>query len=88
MSVNVPGQPGIIAVPVPGLPGPPGGSVFEYTQAASASTWIINHSLGRKLHVTLFNSSDEIVYADVVHGSVNQTTVTFPTPTTGSAVLS
>lgn len=91
---------GGVVVPVEGPPGPsgpagpqgpegpPGGSGFEYTQAVPASTWIIDHNLGRKVHVSLFSVGAVVVFADVVHGSPNQTTITYPVPTTGSAVIS
>lgn len=71
-----------------GPSGPPGGSGFEYTQAVPASTWIIDHGLGRKVHVSLFSVGAVVVFADVVHGSVNQTTISFAGPTAGSVVIS
>lgn len=71
-----------------GAPGTPGGVAFEYTQASPASTWIIDHNLGRKVHVSVFSDDAVVVFADVVHGSPDQTTISYPTPTTGSAVIS
>jgi hypothetical protein len=71
--------------------GPPGGTAYVHTQTVPASTWIIDHNLGRRVHVSLSDAVAapfRLVYSDVDHGSLNQTTVTFPTPTAGSAVLS
>lgn len=70
----------------PGTPGAPGGEVYEFTQAAPASTWVINHNLGVEPDVTCLVSGEE-VYPDVVHGSVNQTSLVFAAPTAGHARL-
>lgn len=81
-------------VPTPGPkgdqgdPGTPGGSYFVHVQATPAATWIINHNLAKKVHVTLFDTSDVVFHADLEHGSINQVTVTFPGPTVGSAFIS
>lgn len=89
MAITIPGVPDAIVVPIVGPQGPPGvAGGFEHTQAAPASTWIIDHNLGRKVHVSIFSATQELVYADVIHGSINQTTITFATPTSGSAVIS
>lgn len=65
-----------------------GGDSFEYTQASPAASWIIDHNLSRKVHVTVFDVLANVVYADVEHGTPNQATVTFADPFAGSAVLS
>jgi len=89
MALTIPGAFDVIVVPVVGIQGPPGvAGGFEYTQAAPSSTWIIDHNLGRKVHVSIFSDLAELVFADVMHGSINQTTITFPLPITGSAVIS
>lgn len=71
-----------------GLPGTPGGNGFAFTQSSPAATWIIDHNLGRKVHVTVFDPDGVVVYADLQHGSLNQVTVTFAAPFAGSAVVS
>ncbi len=84
----------IVAVTAPGPQGPsgpqgpPGGSAYVHTQTSPAATWIINHNLGRKVHVTLFDPAETVVHADIDHGTINQTTITWASPATGSAVLS
>ncbi|PRH79393.1 hypothetical protein C6N75_09935 [Streptomyces solincola] len=72
----------------PGVPGAPGGFVYEHTQSVAAATWVINHNIGRRVHVSVFDSSGRQVETDVEHGTTNQTSVIFATPTTGSAVIS
>lgn len=89
MAITIPGVPDVIVVPVVGPQGPPGvAGGFEYTRSVAASNWIIDHNLGRKVHVSIFADDASLVYADVVHGSINQTTISFPVPTTGSAIIS
>lgn len=89
MALTIPGAFNVIAVPVVGPQGPPGvAGGFEYVRSVAASTWIIDHNLGRKVHVSIFSDTADLVYADVFHGTTNQTTISFPLPTTGSAVIS
>lgn len=71
-----------------GPPGASGGAYFDYVQASPAATWIIPHNLNKRVHVTLFNSLNEIVYADIVESTLNLATVTFPTPFVGFAYVS
>lgn len=71
--------------------GPGGGSggvtTFTHIQSSPASTWIITHNLGRPKEpvVILDNQPTLPVWTDVEHGSINQTTLTFPEPVTGKA---
>ena len=76
---------------VPGATGPagaPGGSFFEHVQSVASASWVINHNQGRKVHVSVFDDTGHLIGADVEHGSLNQTTVTWAQPVTGSAVIS
>lgn len=96
LTMNPPPAGTVPVLVVQGPPGPqgppgtsgPGGSSFVYTQDTPAATWIINHGLGRLLHVTILDSSLDIAYADVIQGTLNQATIIFATPTMGSVVLS
>lgn len=86
VTVTAPGPQG-----PPGPAGPPGGGYYVHTQTAPSASWIIDHNLGRRVHVALSDATAapfRNVYADVVHGTLNQTSITFPTPVTGSAVIS
>lgn len=81
----------------PGPQGPPGptgpvgpaGPIFYYRhdQSSAASTWIVNHNLGAVPNTTVLLSG-EVVYPDVTHGSLNQTSITFFTPVSGVAIFS
>ena len=59
---------------------------YVYVQAVPMATWTINHTLGRKPNVALYDDSNNEVEADVV--STNTTVVvTMPSPMTGQAIL-
>lgn len=45
---------------------------YTHTQASPASTWTINHNLGRRPLVSLFTTGGVEFEADVVHTSPNQ----------------
>lgn len=89
--VEVTETPTTVTVQSTGLEGPQGppgsGLRYEYVQSAPATTWIINHNLGIWATTTLFDDTETQVYADVTNGSVNQTTVSHPSPRTGRAIL-
>lgn len=70
-----------------GSPGAPGGSRFSFTQASPSSTWVINHNLGYNPHVTVIVNGVG-VGADISFNTVNQVSVIFGAPQTGSAELS
>lgn len=74
-----------------GIQGEPGadgvGQPYVHTQSVASASWVIGHNFGRKVSVTLLDDNDVVVHADVQHGTLNQTTITFPVPTTGTAVI-
>lgn len=64
-----------------------GGETYLHTQAAPAATWVIPHVFGRLVNVVLVDDIGEIFLADIAQ-SEGLVSVTFPTPTTGRALLS
>lgn len=80
---------GVQGAPGPqGPPGPPGGGAYLHIQDTPASVWVIDHNLGHAVHTTLIDDNGIVMHADVTHGTVNQTTVSFANPKTGSVVFS
>lgn len=65
----------------------PAGSLVSYRhdQGVAASTWTINHSLGRHPVIAVLDSTNRAMFADIVHNSNNQATVTLLTALTGTA---
>ena len=69
--------------------GPQGsaGAGFVFTQPSSASTWTINHNLGFKPSVDVYDSGSQQIQAEVSHASVNQTVILLTVSTAGFARL-
>ncbi len=84
---SLPGPQGIQGIQ--GIQGVSGDGVafFQYIQSAASATWIIEHNLGffREPTVVLDSDPTRPVWADVEHGTINQTTIIFPSPVTGRA---
>lgn len=62
-----------------------GSGSIEFTQAVPLSVWTIPHNLGRRPDVTLYDSNNEQMFADVHHDNLNQVTITFSEPVSGFA---
>ena len=58
----------------------------EYDQLTPSATWTFTHLFGRRPNVIVYNAAGQEVFADVTADDM-LVTVVFPTPTTGSAVL-
>ena len=63
---------------------------FLYTQAVTASTWTINHSLNYKyVNVNVYDNNDEMLLPQSVTATnANTTTLVFAIPTSGNAIIS
>lgn len=80
------GPPGPIG-PV-GPQGPDGvTSWYSYVQTAPSSDWIVDHNLGKLVNVSVVIGGS-VVDADIIHNSLNQTTIHFSSPQTGEVVFS
>lgn len=60
---------------------------YIHTQSTAASTWTINHNLGFKPSVELFDSGSQEIDGHVVHTSNNQVVVTLTKAISGFARL-
>lgn len=60
---------------------------YTYTTLTPLDTWNINHNLGYKPVVQLFNSGSQMIMGTVTQISFNQTIVTFNQPVSGFARL-
>jgi len=69
-------------------PGPgTGDKNYRHVQGAPATTWTVSHSLGKYPSVTIFDSLLQEMEAEVDHIDVNNLTIKFSGPTSGSATL-
>lgn len=77
-----------IRVPFDAVEGTGGGTPpYLHIQSTPASTWIIDHNRGFSKDPTVIVDSrpDVSVIVDIEHGTLNQTTISFPSPETGKA---
>ena len=79
-------QTSIVELITPGPQGPAGAG-FVFTQSSSASSWTINHNLGFKPSVDVYDSGSQQIQAEVSHVSINQTVILLTASTAGFARL-
>lgn len=79
----------IVEVVDAGPQGPRGdsGSGYVFTQISPLSIWNINHNLGYRPALNSVTSGGLTIEGSVLHLSNNQLTITFNTPTSGTARL-
>lgn len=65
----------------------PAGVGYLHQQTSSSTTWVINHNLGFRPAIELFDSGSQEIDGDVAHPSVNQAIITLSPATTGTARL-
>lgn len=70
-----------------GPPGPSGGS-YTHNQSGASDTWVVNHNLGFFPNVMSFDTTGEEIVGQVIHNTINQLTIVFSAPVSGSAYLS
>ncbi len=71
----------------PGPAGAAGGEPYSHTQSTAAATWLIPHNRGRYPHVVVKMASGNRVIPDVIDSDVNNLTLVFATPETGTALV-
>jgi hypothetical protein len=72
----------------PGPPGSAGGSRYTHTQSSPSASWVVNHNMGvYPAAVSVLSSGRVEVEATVTHNSLNQLTVSFAAPFTGSVEI-
>jgi hypothetical protein len=69
------------------ITGPAGAPAYVHNQSTQAGTWVINHNLGYRPSVEVFDSGSSEIIAEVVHPTVNQAVVTVNPATAGFARL-
>lgn len=79
-----------VRVAIGGPPGPPGSdgiTPYIHNQVSASFVWTINHNLGYRPSVELFDAGSQEFDAQVSHPTVNQTVVTMTVATSGFARL-
>lgn len=70
-----------------GEPGPPSAGAQTFVQATASALWVINHNLGYRPAVDVYNAGSQRVWASVSHPSANQTQIAVNPPQSGFARL-
>ena len=60
---------------------------FEFAQASAATTWTVNHNLGKFPSVTVKLSDGTVGQAAITHTNKNTLTITFSADTSGTAYM-
>ena len=60
---------------------------FTYNQVSASSVWTINHNLGFRPNITVFDSAGTKVYGDESHTDANNVVLTFSASFSGTAYL-
>ena len=77
-----------VAITGTGGGGPGSGDLtYVFTQFGLASTWNINHNLGKHPAVEVVDTGDNVIIPDVHYVDVNNLTLTFGAATSGKAYL-
>jgi hypothetical protein len=78
-----------VAIITEGPQGPRGfaGAGYDFVQSVVSTSWIINHNLGYKPAVDVYDSGSQQIQAEVSHTSVNQTAIVLTIPSAGFARL-
>lgn len=77
---------GYISSGIPGPPGPPAEPV-THEQTTPSASWIVQHGLGHKPHVTVLDTAGAVIQTDVTHLNDDTVSIVFASPTSGIALL-
>lgn len=70
-----------------GAPGVGDDIAYTHIQSVASTTWVIPHNLNKFPSVTIVDSTNTEVVADITHSSTLQCEVSFSSPQTGTAYL-
>jgi hypothetical protein len=86
VEIDRPSEAEVIELIHPGPQGP-ASAFYVHTQSVASDTWLINHNLGFRPIVNVFDSGSQEVEAHVSHPSVTTTIIVFAIPIAGFARL-
>lgn len=58
----------------------------KFTQLSPLATWVINHNLGYRPHVSVYSVGGVLMLVEVLHASDDQVQILFDSPTAGYAI--
>lgn len=60
---------------------------YVHDQQVASATWVINHNMGKRPSVSIVDTADDEIIAEVRYNSNNQVTLTFSSAVSGKAYL-
>jgi hypothetical protein len=60
---------------------------YVHDQQVASATWVITHNMGKKPSVSIVDTADDEIIAEVKYNSNNQLTLSFSAPVSGKAYL-
>lgn len=86
--ISDPNVPSVIKViPSPGPKGSSGGN-YTHNQSAVSNVWIVNHNLGYNPNVSILDSAESNVEAEIWYNNTNSLEIRFSVGISGKAYLS
>lgn len=70
-----------------GVDGLDGVQPFIHNESPASDTWVITHNLGRRPSVSVYDTAGTEYEGCITHNSINQLTITFSAPFSGTAYL-
>lgn len=64
-----------------------GDKTYVHTQDIASNSWVITHNLAKFANVTIVDSSNNVVDAEIVYNTENQLTINFVIPFVGKAYI-
>tara|TARA_B110000908_G_C10264589_1_gene462439 strand:- start:398 stop:826 length:429 start_codon:yes stop_codon:yes gene_type:complete len=58
---------------------------YTHSQSVASATWSVTHNLATRPSVTIVNTAEEVVYAEIEYTSDNAVTITFTNAQSGKA---
>lgn len=65
-----------------------GAPSYLHSQPTPSTNWTVNHNLGYRPAVTALSVGGVVMFANVIHTSINQAVIEFDQPTAGQATCS
>jgi hypothetical protein len=65
----------------------PSAATFVFNQLMPSASWVIDHNLGRWPSVTVIDSGNSVIIANVAYVTSDRVVVSFGSPTSGKAYL-
>lgn len=60
-------------------------ATYRHTQSIASASWVVSHGLGKRVSVSIVDSSGDVVYGNIHYDSDNQVTLTFSAAFSGEA---